>query len=159
MLYLPLSRYYDNTCRLNHMLKIGCCGDVCGICPRYLATRSGDERRLEEVATLWKIVGWWEEKESPKELTCHGCGSISHCDLGVKDCASAKGIDNCGQCAEYPCARLLAIIERNEKEESICKERFSAKDYQIFKEASFSKKERLDKINKEKFNKEKRNIS
>jgi len=140
------------------MMKMGYCGDVCEICPRYTATQSGDEKRLREVAALWQIVGWWQDKESPKELTCYGCASVSHCDLGIKDCVLEKGIENCGECLEYPCARLLDIFENNEKEESICKVSFSAKDYQIFQKAFFSKKERLDEINKEKNASNKRNL-
>jgi len=139
------------------MLKIGCCGDDCNICPRFTATRNGDEKLLKEVAALWKTVGWREGKESPKQLTCNGCASISHCDLGIKDCVLEKHIENCGQCPQYPCARLLDIFRNNEKEAEICRARFSARDYQIFNEAFFSKKERLDKINKEKFNPKKGN--
>ncbi len=133
------------------MLKIGCCGDDCNICPRYIATRSGDEKRLDEVAALWKAVGWWKRKESTKELTCHGCASVSYCNLGIKDCVLEKHIENCGQCPQYPCARLLDIFRNNEKEAEICQTRFSPDDYQIFNEAFFSKKERLDKINEEYF--------
>jgi hypothetical protein len=138
------------------MLKIGCCGDDCNICPRYLATQSGDEKRLEEVAVLWKTVGWWQGKESLKQLTCNGCASITHCDLGIKDCVLEKHIENCGQCPEYPCTRLLAIFEQNKKEKEICQARFFARDYQIFLGAFFSKKERLDKINEKYFAKKKK---
>ena len=140
------------------MLKMGCCGDVCEICPRYTATQSGEEKQLKEVAKLWKIVGWWGDKESPKELTCHGCESLEICELDIRECVLEKNIKNCGQCPEYPCARLLAIFENNEKEAGICKSQFSAKDYQIFQKAFFSKKDRLDKIQKEKNNSNKRNI-
>jgi hypothetical protein len=141
------------------ILKIGCCGDDCNICPRYTATQSGEEKRLEEVSALWKIVGWWDGKKSPKELTCHGCASVSHCDLEIRECVLERSIDNCGQCPEYPCSRLLDIFDNNRKEASICKDQFSVKDYQIFQKAFFAKKERLDQINKEKFNPRKRNIS
>jgi hypothetical protein len=130
------------------MLKIGCCGDICEICPRYTATQSGDEKHLRKVATLWKIVGWWEGKNSPKELTCYGCESLEICELDIRGCVLEKKIENCGQCPEYPCTRLLDIFENNKKEAGICKAQFSAKDYQIFQEAFFSKKERLDKIHK-----------
>ena len=133
------------------MNKMGCCGDVCEICPRFTATQSGHVKNLRKVAVLWRIVGWWEDTESPKELTRHGCASISHCDLRVRECVLGKSIENCGQCTEYPCARLLAIFEQNEKDADIYKTQFSAKDYQIFQKAFFSKKERLDKINSEKY--------
>lgn len=133
------------------MLKIGCCGDDCNICPRYLTTQSGEEKGLEEVAALWRTIGWWKGKQSPKQLTCNGCASISHCDLGIKNCVLEKGIENCGQCPQYPCARLLDIFRNNEKEAAICKAQFSTNDYQAFQKAFFSKKERLDKINTEIF--------
>jgi len=72
------------------MLKIGCCGDDCKICPRYLATQSGDEKRPREAA--------------------------------------------------------------------ICEKELSAEDNELFQKAFFSKKERLDKIQKEKNTSNKRNI-
>jgi hypothetical protein len=141
------------------MLKMGYCGDICEICPRYMATQSGDEKQLREAAVLWKIVGWRDEKESFEELTCNGCESLEICELDIRDCVLNKSIENCGQCTEYPCARLLDIFENNEKEASIRKTQFSTKDYQTFHEAFFSKKERLDKIQNEKNASNKRNIS
>ena len=141
------------------MLEIGCCGDICEICPRYTATQSSDEKRLREVADMWQVVGWRDRVVSPEELTCHGCESLSHCDLGIRDCVLEKNIKNCGECLEYPCARLLDIFENNEKEADICQAQFTANDYQLFQKAFFSKKERLDKINKEKYRPNKRNMS
>ena len=132
------------------MLNIGCCGDVCDICPRYIASQSDDEKCLRDVALLWQMVGWWKDKESPQELTCHGCASVSHCDLGVRECALEKNIKNCGKCTKYPCIKLIDIFKQNEKEAAICKELFSAKDYKVFQEVFFSKNEILNKINNEK---------
>ncbi len=39
------------------MLNLGLCGDDCNYCPRYLATQSGDEERLKEVAVMWQMIG------------------------------------------------------------------------------------------------------
>ncbi len=128
------------------MLKLGYCGDDCNYCPRYLATQSGDEERLKEVAAMWQIVGWRDKAELPEKLTCHGCATVKVCGLGIKECVIEKGIDSCGKCTEYPCGKLIRIFNNNEKEADICKAKLSQEDYELFQRAFFSKKERLDRI-------------
>ena len=131
------------------MLKLAYCGDDCNYCPRYLATISYDEERLKEVAAMWQIIGWRDTTESPEKLTCYGCASAKICGLGIKECVIKKGIDNCGKCPDYPCERLQKIFEDSQEEAIICKENFSEEDSELFGKAFFSKKERLDKINRE----------
>ena len=140
------------------ILKMGYCGDICEICPRYTATQSGDEKRLKEVADMWLMIGWRDTVVPPEELTCNGCESLEICELGIRDCVLEKGLDSCGECFEYPCSKLINIFENNEKEAVICQSKFSPNDYKIFQKAFFSKKERLDKINKEIFRPQKRNM-
>jgi hypothetical protein len=130
------------------VLKIGFCGDDCNYCPRYLATQSGSEERFKKVAAIWRMVGWRDTEEPPEKLACHGCASVKICGLGIRECVIAKGIDNCGECTDYPCEKLRDIFKNNEKEAAICKGNFSKEDYEIFQRAFFSKKERLDKINR-----------
>jgi hypothetical protein len=129
-------------------LKKGYCGDDCNYCPRYLATQSGDEERFAEVAAMWRIVGWRDTEELPEKLACHGCASVKICGLGIRECVIAKGIDTCGECTDYSCQKLREIFANNEKEAAICKEKLSKEDYKLFQLAFFSKKERLDEINK-----------
>ena len=128
------------------MVKPGCCGDDCNYCPRYLATVSGNEKRLEEIAGLWQMIGWRNGPTLTEEMVCHGCETVHHCGLGIRECAVEKGIDCCGKCRDYPCEKLLNIFENNEKESRFCRENFPEKDFELFQKAFFSKKERLDKI-------------
>jgi hypothetical protein len=130
------------------MPKTGYCGDDCNYCPRYLATQSGDEKRLKEVAVIWRMIGWRNTDELPEKIACHGCATVKICGLGIKDCVIEKGIDGCGKCGEYPCDKLLKIFENNKKEAIICREKLSKADYDLFQKAFFTKKERLDRINK-----------
>ena len=132
------------------MLKPGYCGDNCNYCPRYLATQSGDEELLKEVAVMWRMIGWRNTIEPPKKIACHGCATVKICGLGIKDCVIEKGIDSCGKCLEYPCEKLIKIFESNKKEAVICREKLSEADYDLFQKAFFTKKERLDRINKTK---------
>jgi hypothetical protein len=132
------------------MLNIGCCGDDCNYCPRYLAAQSGSEARLKEVAAIWRIVGWRNTEEPPEKITCRGCATVKTCDLGIEDCAMEKGIDSCGKCPGYPCEKLLKIFENNKKEAEIFRLRLSAADLDLFEKAFFTKKNRLDKINRNK---------
>ena len=130
------------------MLKMGYCGDDCNQCPRYLATQSDDEEQFRKVAELWRIVGWRITDEPPENLTCHGCDSLDICELGMRDCAMAKGLDSCGKCADYPCEKMKDIFKNNQREAAICREKFSKEDCETFQRAFFNKKERLDKIHK-----------
>ena len=130
-------------------MKTGYCGDDCNYCPRYLATQSGNKERFAEVAAMWRIIGWRDTEEPPDKLACHGCTSVKICGLGIRECVIAKGIDNCGECAEYPCEKLRDIFRNNRKEAAICKNIFSKEDYILFQRAFFSKKKRLDEINRD----------
>lgn len=62
---------------------VGCCGIGCGLCPRFYT--DGSSR-------------------------CPGCGGEGferkHPSCSVKTCcADHRGLDACGQCAEFPCAK------------------------------------------------------
>ena len=141
--------YQMSTTSGEPMLKLSFCGDDCNYCPRYLATQSGNEEHLKEVAAFWQMIGWRDNEESLEKISCHGCSTVKTCGLGIKDCVIEKGVDNCGKCSEYPCRKLLKIFKNNEKEAVICKDRLSVTDYKLFQRAFFSKKERLDRINRE----------
>jgi hypothetical protein len=134
------------------VLKIGFCGDDCNYCPRYLATQSGDEERLKQIAGIWQMIGWRDSVNSPEEMLCQGCASVQTCGLGIKECVIEKGVDSCGKCPDYPCEERVKIFKENQKGALIYKEKLSEEDYDLFQKAFFSKKERLDKINKEYFN-------
>ncbi len=130
------------------MPKLGFCGDDCESCPRYVATRSGDDAQLKKVAEMWKRVGWRNEVVSPEEIACHGCASAKWCRYDdIRQCGLEKGIDNCGACQAYPCDKMRKVFERTAVYARRCKQSFSKTDYDLFRKTFFLKKENLDKVN------------
>ena len=130
------------------VLKLSPCGDDCNYCPRYLATQSGDEENLKEVAVLWRTIGWRSAETPPAEMKCNGCPSVQSCGLGIKDCIINRGIGSCGECPDYPCKRMKKIFENNIREAGICREHIPEKDRNLFQRAFWDKKKRLDVIHK-----------
>ena len=132
------------------MLKLGFCGDDCNVCPRYIATQSGDVGRLQEVAKMWKRAGWRDTILTCKEMMCYGCASVKWCRYDeVRKCAQEKGIDNCGECDDYPCKKIEKVFEQSDSYAKACKENCSKEDYECFRQAFFSKKENLDRVHNE----------
>ncbi len=78
------------------------CGLFCVSCGIYIATKEGPE-------SLNKLA---KQFERPMEdIICHGCRAdkrFFHCEENCSfvACAAEKGVDFCGQCAEYPCDEL-----------------------------------------------------
>ncbi|MHC4264710.1 MAG: DUF3795 domain-containing protein [Planctomycetota bacterium] len=129
------------------MENIGVCGNDCSLCPRYVATKSRNVKRLKELSKLWKMVGWRENVERPEEMLCHGCTSVEWCRYKtVRNCAQAREIDNCGQCDYYPCDKSEKVFDQTKLYAEFCLEKLSKEDYVCFEKAFFSKKENLDKI-------------
>ncbi|MCP4668788.1 MAG: DUF3795 domain-containing protein [Deltaproteobacteria bacterium] len=129
------------------MAEIGICGDDCGLCPRYVATKSGDMEKLKEVALLWKRVGWRDRISSPDDMMCTGCSTVTWCRYDdLRTCAKDNALDNCGECDSYPCRKILQVFEQTASYANACKDVFSKDDFDIFHRVFFSKKERLDSI-------------
>jgi hypothetical protein len=137
--------------------KLGFCGDNCDICPRYLATQSGDVEQLRKVAALWYKVGLRDRVVSPEELICHGCSSTWHSGLErrecafrtVQECALEKGVENCGKCEDYPCETVSCVFEKVGPFAESIRGRCSKEEYDCLRKAFFSKKENLDRVNRE----------
>lgn len=78
------------------------CGLFCPACNVYIGTKEDPE----------KLKGIAERLQRPvEELECHGCRSDKLCffcreSCKMAKCAAEKGIDFCGECAEYPCEEL-----------------------------------------------------
>jgi hypothetical protein len=129
------------------MGNIGICGNDCSQCPRYVATKNRDVKRLKELSKLWKIVGWRENIERSEEMVCHGCKSVKWCRYKtVRDCAKARVIDNCGYCDYYPCDKSEKVFDQTKIYAEFCLEHLSKEDYLCFEKAFFSKKVNLEKI-------------
>jgi len=131
------------------MTFIGFCGDNCGLCPRYVATKSGDNQDLEKVRDLWVRIGWRDEDTSPEGVACSGCTSVKSCRYdNVRICAKDKGITNCGECIDYPCQEITKVFERTKSYERKCKEVCSPSEYERLYRAFFLKKQTLDAIHR-----------
>ncbi len=81
------------------------CGLFCPSCGVYIGTHE-NPAILEGMA---RRFGRQVEK-----LNCNGCRSDKRCFYceelcTMYKCAADRGIDFCGQCAEYPCAELKAF--------------------------------------------------
>ena len=84
------------------------CGLFCPSCTFYIGSTE-DPKRLKALADRFE--------RTVDELTCHGCRSDRrgvYCEKYCKmtKCAAEKGIDFCGECAEYPCADLKDFQEQ-----------------------------------------------
>ncbi len=84
------------------------CGLFCPACQVYIGTKE-DPERLRMMA---KRTGRELEK-----LHCHGCRSEKRCFYCetvcfMAKCAAGKGVEFCGDCAEYPCKGLKEVQEQ-----------------------------------------------
>lgn len=84
------------------------CGLYCGICPVYRAWTEQDLPRLDAIAGTLGV--------SRERLLCTGCRTPAAFCFGgeceVKECAEAKGVAFCAECAEFPCPRIERVMER-----------------------------------------------
>ena len=129
-------------------MDIACCGNDCSLCLRYLATEHESQEWLDQVAYIWKMIGWGKDLESAGGIACHGCASVESCSLGIRECVKEKGLENCGKCDEYPCDKLTAVFEKNKREDWICRKILADEEFSLFRRAFFSKQKRLDEIHK-----------
>jgi hypothetical protein len=129
-------------------MKLAYCGNVCDECPRYLATKSGEEKALQETAVLWHRVGYRDRVVSSEEIACQGCTSSNWCRYEIAKCAEKKQVDNCGECESYPCPTILETFERTEAFAKESKATCSQEDYTRLRKAFFLKRENLDRIHK-----------
>lgn len=78
------------------------CGLYCRSCGVYIATINHDLGELERIAAHLGTTA--------DQMPCLGCRSnvlsphCRHCEF--RECASIKGLDNCEDCSQFPCAPL-----------------------------------------------------
>ena len=78
------------------------CGLFCPACHVFIATRE-DPAKLAAMSQRYQ--------RSIEELQCNGCRSAKRCFYCetmcfMAKCAAGKGVEFCGDCAEYPCKGL-----------------------------------------------------
>jgi hypothetical protein len=91
--------------------NIAFCGLYCPDCPTFIATKNDDDQARIKTADMYAEKFGFDLK--PEEINCDGCHSesgnlISYCQTcAIRKCAQDKGIDNCTDCAEQPCQKLI----------------------------------------------------
>ncbi len=89
------------------------CGIECLECPVFIATQLNDEKLREETVEKWgEDFGLDLNSE---DLVCDGCQServfyfCKTCPFIA--CCKEKGIENCGECEDYPCEQLDRFLK------------------------------------------------
>jgi hypothetical protein len=96
------------------------CGLICQTCPIYLATRQENKeeqaRMRSEISQL--LRAYYGLNYGPEEITdCDGCRTeggrlFPACEnCFIRKCAKERGLENCADCAEYPCSQLEAFFK------------------------------------------------
>ena len=128
---------------------LAACGNDCASCPRYVAhPYEKSEEELQHTAELWMKIGYRDHVVSNEEIECHGCKAGNWCRYGIVECTSKKGIKNCGECSEYPCAKISECFEVTTTFEEAIKNVCSKEEYEMLKKAYFEKKQNLDAVHK-----------
>lgn len=126
---------------------IAACGNNCAECPRYDAypflKTTG---QLEETAVLWKKIGYRDKIVSTSELACKGCTEDNSCRYNIVKCTRSRGLNNCGECIEYPCENIKNCFTATDKFKPACQAVCSEEEYLKIKRAFFEKKKNLDRM-------------
>ena len=87
------------------MKLLAYCGLYCDQCSCRAAFADQDMRHMAHMPEKYR-----EARPTPSDNDCGGCKGRCICPpCGIKDCAAAKGLDHCGECADFPCERLEAF--------------------------------------------------
>ena len=86
------------------MKMVSYCGLDCSECGAYIAMKNNDQALREKTAAEWSQVHQFNF--TPDMINCTSCKSsgvhIGHCsECEIRKCASGKGVENCGACAEF----------------------------------------------------------
>ena len=136
------------------MNMIGICGDNCTYCPRFIATQNDRKIELEKVKELWVRLGLRNPDFPVKDMACHGCLPKNKCAYTkLRACVSAKALENCGSCDEYPCILINSAFDKSEKFKSYANKVCTQEEMDMLHKAFFSKKEYFDHMHRKKINK------
>jgi len=80
------------------------CGLYCGVCGIMYATRDGNAKFAERLATVYNLP--------PEEIHCAGClaegdAVFAYCRVcPIKSCTIERGYSGCHQCDDWPCDKV-----------------------------------------------------
>lgn len=93
---------------------IAYCGLDCSKCIGYVATQSGDNKQLAEVAKQWSKQ--FKADVKPEHVICDGCRTEKrksyHCAnlCNIRKCCINKNYDSCIECADFACSDVKFIL-------------------------------------------------
>ena len=123
---------------------IAACGNDCAACPRYCKEPyEKTEEALRRTAKLWYEIGYRDHVVTREEISCTGCKPDSWCRYGIVSCVTQKGLQNCGQCGQYPCEQVLECFRVTKSFEPACRKACTEEEYRQMKAAFFEKEENL----------------
>lgn len=89
------------------------CGLLCSQCWAYKATMADDMDLRERTAMQWSKA--YGIEINPEDINCNGCRSdllFSRCNFcEIRKCAIAKGMDDCGKCESFVCAKVDEVLK------------------------------------------------
>lgn len=122
--------------------RYSCCGDDCAVCPRFLAST---EDELQETAEFWHRVGWRDHVVSNEKIRCKGCGTRGSCAFMILPCMREKNVEDCKNCGEYPCGKIVDMLRGSDIKEKQCAACCDdPKEWTMLKRAFYEKKKNLD---------------
>ena len=122
------------------MKIIAACGNDCSECPRFNAPGyEKSSEQLHQTAVLWQKIGYRDTVVSNEEISCSGCKPNNWCRYGIAKCVAGKGIENCGECSDYPCFRFLECLKVTASFEPSCRKVCSEEEYRVLNKAFFEK--------------------
>ena len=120
---------------------IAACGNDCAACPRHLPKT---EEELRRTAELWQRIGYRDRVVSNEEIACSGCRPGNWCRYEIINCVTERGIANCGECGEFPCAKFTECLRVTKSFWPACEAACGPKEMEALKRAFFRKKENLE---------------
>jgi hypothetical protein len=95
---------------------ISCCGLNCATCDARIATMANDDELRKATAEKWKTM-FNAPGLSYEMINCTGCREegvkFSHCyECQIRNCASDKGLETCGQCSEMATCTIVEAVHK-----------------------------------------------
>ena len=108
------------------------------------------DEELRHTAELWLKIGYRDHLVTNEEISCTGCKPENWCRYRVTKCCEDKGISNCSECVDYPCANMKECFEITKSFEPKCREVCTDSEFEQLKKAFFEKEENLHDDNNSK---------
>ena len=123
---------------------LAACGNDCAACPRFTAhPYEKTDEELHHTAKLWMKIGYRDHVVSNEEIACYGCKPENWCRYRVIKCCADRGINTCGECAEYPCDNITECFAVTKSFEPMCRQVCTENEYEQLKIAFFEKEKNL----------------